>query len=62
METKEKVVVNCKNHWIQALIPAILTLLSLAGLFVFLFRGQFKDVLIMLVPTALFAPITFLDT
>lgn len=50
MKTREKVVVECKTHWMRSVIPILLLLFSLWGAVSFLFSGQFTDFGIMMVP------------
>lgn len=60
METKEKVIVKCKPHWLSMILPVVLGVLALIGAFSYLFRAKFADAAICLVITAIFLLVAFI--
>lgn len=61
MKTTEKVVVECKTHWIKTIIPAIFTIIFLISTLNYLFSGMFGDFFIMLILTAICAGIILIE-
>lgn len=55
MRKHEKILVECKTHWMRSIVPILLLLLSLFGAVSFLISGQFTDFGIMLVPVLICA-------
>lgn len=61
MKNHEKVLIECKTHWMRSIVPLLFLFLSLAGAVHFLFSGQFTDFGIMMVPALLCAVVILIQ-
>lgn len=61
MKQRERILIECKTHWVRSFAPLILLLLSFAGAIHFLFSGMFTDFCIMLVPVLFFVTIIIIQ-
>ena len=61
MKNHEKVLVECKTHWMRSLVPLLFLFLFSAGAIYFLFCGQFTDFGIMMVPVLFCAVVVLIQ-